>query len=116
MLAYRIGFCVRAPDPFASRGYRHWSRRRVGTHNLAPSLTGRVTQGVGPWSCERGGGFPQAMCSREGRGMLASMPSNTAQPGAQPERPTALPLGSRRAARVGAGLALRWAARTGGVT
>ena len=49
------------------------------------------------------------MFSREGRGMLASMPSITAQPGAQPERPTASPLGSRRAARVGAGLALRWA-------
>ena len=43
--------------------------------------------------------------------MLASMPSITAQPGAQPERPTALPLGTRHAARVGAGLALRWASR-----
>ena len=49
------------------------------------------------------------MFSREGRGMLASMPSITAQPGAQPERPTASPLGTRRAARVGARLALRWA-------
>ena len=49
------------------------------------------------------------MSSREGRGMLASMPSITAQPGAQPERPTAMLLGTRRAARAGAGLALRWA-------
>ena len=51
------------------------------------------------------------MLSREGRGMLASMPSITAQPGAQPERPTATPLGTRRAARVGARLAIRWASR-----
>jgi len=49
------------------------------------------------------------MWFRKGRGMLASMPSITAQPGAQPERPTASLLGSRRAARVGARLALRWA-------
>ena len=46
------------------------------------------------------------MCFRKGRGMLASMLSITAQPGAQPERPRALLLGTRRVARAGAGLAL----------
>jgi hypothetical protein len=53
------------------------------------------------------------MLSHEGRGMLASMPSIKAQPGAQAERPTASPLGTRRAARVGARLALRYAASPG---
>jgi hypothetical protein len=93
---------MQAPNPFASRRHRLWSRcfgvrvrsrLRVAARDASRGFVGMSAAGVfaSKFSVEVGG-------------MLASMPSTPAQPGAQAERATAtlrLPLPAR--------LALRWA-------